>query len=83
MVNAARALANDYRQQARQIQTLVESNWTILSLGFNDRDQNICYLPKHLFCAHRELVAALVRAAAACSDLGDMLDNWASDIESA
>ena len=83
MVRAARALAEDYRMQARQIQTLSDSNCTILALGFTDREQNCCHLPKHLLRAHQELVCSLVKAATACQDMGDMLDNWASDIESA
>ena len=83
MVRAARALAEDYRMQARQIQRLTDSNCTILALGFSGREQNCCHLPKHLLKAHQGLVSSLVKAATACHDMGDMLDNWATDIESA
>ena len=50
MVRAARALAEDYRMQARQMQTLIDSYFTILALI------KIGELPKHLLKLHQELV---------------------------
>ena len=48
MTKAARELAGDYRNQGRQLQSLVDSNTAVYALGFVDREQNTCTLPKHI-----------------------------------
>ena len=55
MVRTARALAEDYRMQARQMQTLIDSYFTILALGL-PTGIKIGELPKHLPKLHQELV---------------------------
>ena len=75
MTKAARALAEDCRQQAMQIQSLADSNLFIASLGFVDQDQYRLQLPKTLLPAHENLMASLLKARTAY-EMADLLKLW-------
>ena len=83
MTKAARALAEDYRQQAMQIQAVADTDFFITAVGFVDQNQYCFQFPKTLLQTHENLAASLFKARAACHEMGDMLEQWASDIERA
>ena len=83
LTQAARALAEDYRQQSMQIQTLIESNMFIAALGFVDQTQYRFELPRSLLPAHENALTALVKAKSELHVLADLLDLWANDVERA
>ena len=81
LAQAARALANDYRQQASQIQSLIDANGSITNLGFVDLTNFHMSFPRALIPQHEEVQKALWDAKSALSALADVVDLWAADIE--
>ena len=81
LAQAARALANDYRQQASQIQSLIDANGFITNLGFVDRTTFHLSFPRALIPQHEEVMNALWEAKTALSALADVVDLWAAEIE--
>ena len=81
LVQAARALANDYRQQASQIQSLINANGCITNLGFVDLTNYRMSFPRALIPQHEDVQKALWDAKSALSALADVVDLWANDIE--
>ena len=78
---AARALANDYRTQASQIQSLIDVNGCTTNLGFVDLTNYRMSFPRALIPQHEEVQRALRDAKSAPSALADVFDLWAADIE--
>ena len=81
LAQAARALANDYRQQASQIQSLIDANGCITNLGFVDLTNFRMSFPRALIPQHEHVQRALWDAKSALSALADVVDLWAADIE--
>ena len=81
LAQAARALANDYRTQASQIQSLIDVNGCITNLGFVDHLNFRMSFPRALIPQHEEVQRALWDAKSALSALADVVDLWAADIE--
>ena len=81
LAQAARALANDYRQQASQIQSLIDANGFITNLVFVERTNFHLSFPRALIPQHEEVMNALWKAKTALSALADVVDLWAADIE--
>ena len=81
LAQAARALANDYRMQACQIQSMIEVNGCITSLGFVDSTNFRMSFPRALIPQHEDVLRALWDAKSALSALADVVDLWAADIE--
>ena len=81
LAQAARALANDYRTQASQIQSLIDVNGCITNLGFVDHQNYRMVYPRALIPQHEEVQKALWDAKSALSALADVVDLWADDIE--
>ena len=81
LAQAARALANDHRTQASQIQSLIDVNGCITNLGFVDHLNFRMSFPRALIPQHEEVQRALWDAKSALSALNDVFDLWAADIE--
>ena len=81
LAQAARALANDYRQQASQIQSLIDANGCITNLGFVDLTNFRMSFLRALIPQHEEVQGALSDAESALFALADVVELWASDIE--
>ena len=81
LAQAARALANDYRMQASQIQSLIDVNGCISNLGFTDLTNYHMPFPRALIPQLEEVQRALWGAKSALSALADVFDLWAADIE--
>ena len=81
LAQAARALANDYRTQASQIQSLIDVNGCITNFGFVDHTNFRMAFPTALIPQHDEVQKALCDAKIALSALADVFDLWAADIE--
>ena len=81
LAQAARALADDYRQQASQIQSLIDANGCVTNLGFVDLTNFRMSFPRALIPQHEEVQKALWDAKSALSALADVVDLWAADIE--
>ena len=81
LAQAARTLANDYRTQASQIQSLIDANGSITNLGFVDHMNFRMSFPTALIPQHDEVQRALCDAKSALSALADVFDLWAADIE--
>ena len=81
LAQAARALANDYRTQASQIQSLIDVNGCITNLGFVDHQNFRMCFPRALIPQHEDVQRALWDAKSALSALADVVDLWAADIE--
>ena len=81
LAQAARALANDYRQQASQIQSLINANGCITNLGFVDLTNYRMSFPRALIPQHEDVQKALWDAKSALSALADVVDLWAHDTE--
>ena len=81
LAQAARALANDYRIQASQIQSLIDVNGSIANLGFVDHTNFRMSFPRALIPQHENVQRALWDAKSALSALADVIDLWAADIE--
>ena len=81
LAQAARALANDYRTQASQIQSLIDINGCITNLGFVDHTNYRMSFPRALIPQHEDVQRALWEAKSALSALADVIDMWAADIE--
>ena len=81
LAQAARALANDDRQQASQIQSLINANGCITNLGFVDLTNYRMSFPRALIPQHEDVQKALWDAKSALSALADVVDLWANDIE--
>ena len=81
LAQAARALANDYRTQASQIQAMIDVNGCITNLGFVDLTNFRMSFPRALIPQHEEVLRALWDAKSALSALADVVDMWAADIE--
>ena len=81
LAQAARALANDYRTQASQIQS-IDVNGCITNLGLVDITNFRMSFPRALIPQHEEVLRALWDAKSALSaTLADVVDLWAADIE--
>ena len=74
-------MPNDYRQQASQIQSLIDANGCITNLGFVDLTNFRMSFPRALIPQHEEVQRALWDAKSALSALADVVDLWAADIE--
>ena len=83
LTRAVRALANEYREQAAQIQTVLDTNLSIMTAGFVDQDQYRLRFPRSLVHTHEDLFNKLLQAKNSCMEMGDLLDLWANDIERA
>ena len=81
LAQAARTLANDYRQQASQLQSLINANGCTTNLGFVDPTNYHMSFPRALIPQHEEVQKALWDAKSALSALADVVDLWANDIE--
>ena len=81
LAQAARALANDYRTQASQIQAMIDVNACITTLGFVDLTNFRMSFLRALIPQHEEVLRALWDAKSAVSALADVVDMWAADIE--
>ena len=83
LAQAARALANDYRIQASQVQSLIDVNGCITNLGFVDHTNFRMSFPRALIPQHEDVQRALWDAKSALSALAlaDVIDLWAADIE--
>ena len=81
LAQAARALANDYRTQASQVQSLIDVNGCITNLGFVDSTNFRMSFPRALIPQHEDVQRALWDAKSALSALADVIDLWAADIE--
>ena len=81
LAQAARALANDYRTQASQVQSLIDVNGCITNLGFVDSTNFRMSFPRALIPQHEDVQRALWDAKSALSALADVFDFWADDIE--
>ena len=81
LAQAARTLANDYRQQASQIQSMINANGCTTNLGFVDFTNYHMLFPRALIPQNEEAQKALWDAKSALSALADVVDLWANDIE--
>ena len=78
---AARSLANDYRTQASQIQSVIDANGSITNLGFVDPMNFRMSFPTALIPQHDRVQRALCDARNALFALADVFDLWAADID--
>ena len=81
LAQAARSLANEYRDRASQIQSLIDANGSITNQGYVDHMNFRMPFPTALIPQHDEVQRALCDAKNALSALADVLDLWATDIE--
>ena len=81
LAQAARALANDYRTQASQIQSVIDANGSITNLGFVDPMNFRMSFPTALTSQHDRVQRALCDARNALSALADVFGLWAADID--
>ena len=81
LARAARALADNFRQQASQIQTLIDSNGFITALGFVDRTNFHMAFPRTLIPQHEDAMDAMWKAKSALNASADVMDLRATDME--
>ena len=74
LAQAARALANDYRTQASQIQSLIDVNGGITNLDFVDHTNFHMSFPRALIPQHEEVQRALWDAKSALSALANDIE---------
>ena len=85
LTRAARALADEYRPQAAQIQTLADSNDSnvfITALGCADSTNYRFEFPRAPLPVHEHVMSSLLTAKSTLHELADLLDLWANDTES-
>ena len=81
LAQAARSLANDYRTQASQIQSVIDVNGSITNLGFVDPMNFRMSFPTALISQHDRVQRALCDARNELTALADVFDKWAADID--